>query len=319
MLEKLRSFLRELESTGLDTLAAIIPWVAPITTAWMVYNNVITYLRFDVWIAWVMAGVTEGLGLVTISTTYGFWVWNEREDKSVKEPTSIAALAAGFYLAVIIVVNVILEVGHTEPVLIVAKALISLLSVVAGVVLALRTRHASRLIAQAQDDTKADAEAERQRRAAELAELRRAEAEREKTEMEFLERQSERAAERDFKLDMARIKLAAAPTGQSSPASGQPVVKSGQASLSSGQAIVTTGRATGQRREASGQASLTIRDVKHFREIMAQAVNGERPTGPDDLTARFGVARTTARRWWSAHTAASAVAPASAPPDAMAH
>lgn len=309
MLERFRNTLHEFERTGLDALAAILPWIAPLSTAYITWGNVQTYLNFSVVMAWIMAIVAEGLGLVTIHTTYQMWITNARAQSEDREPTIIAALSSGFYLAVIIVINVILEVGHTEPVKIIAKALISMISVVAGVVLALRTRHAVRLLAAADAQVQAEREAERQRRAEELAALQRAEAEARRAELAILERQQERDAQRAYKLKKLELELGA-------ESSGRPLV------ASTGQPE-STGRATGRVRSATGRplAASTpatgqrlIGDVKQFREIMATASNGDRPTGQDDLVARFGVPRTNARRWWGEWEARSRATPASAPP-----
>ena len=300
MLKWIRDFSQDLERTGLDTLAAILPWIAPVTTAYVTFGNVQTHLGFSEPMAWVMAAVTEGLGLVTIHTSYSLYIYGERNGRQLG-PSVIASLAAGFYLLVIIVVNVILELGYVEPIKITAKALISLLSVVAGVILALRARHASRLLADDQDRAKSEADATAQAVAAERRAARQRENDADLRRIEAEERRLDKAAERAYKLEKLKIEI------QSRMDDQLDTKKPSTSPISS----------TGNQLDTIGQPA-RIANVRQFRALMASSTNGERPTGPDDLTARFGVARTTARRWWGDYTAAQDVAPAGGPPDATA-
>jgi flagellar biosynthesis GTPase FlhF len=98
----------------------------------MVLDNAIHLLHWPDPVAWMVAGAVEGLGLSVISTAFQLW-------KEKRESLKIAIGTTIFYLLVVITVNVLLELGF--PVVI-AKALLSLLSVPAAVTIALRAQNA---------------------------------------------------------------------------------------------------------------------------------------------------------------------------------
>jgi hypothetical protein len=151
------------ERTLVDNIAATVPWLAPMAPAYMAYANTIEAFRWPAWVALTVALAVEGLGLSAISTAFRLWEWNDTKRVSEQAAPLGAALgAAGMYVLVVMVVNVILDGGGFWEKT--AKAILSLLSVVAGVVLALRSQHARRLAERE--------EARRERREARTARLR---------------------------------------------------------------------------------------------------------------------------------------------------
>lgn len=135
---------RALESTLIDNLAATIPWAAPCVPAYMMFHNLVTVIGFPQWVSFLAALVVEFLGLTTVSTTFQLWSWNDSRRKiDQPAPVRIAAITAGFYLLVVILVNVILDSAPFQQRL--AKALLSMLSIIGAVVLAIRSQHARRL------------------------------------------------------------------------------------------------------------------------------------------------------------------------------
>jgi hypothetical protein len=151
------------ERTLVDNIAATVPWLAPMAPAYMAYANTMEAFRWPEWVALTVALAVEGLGLSAISTAFRLWEWNDTKRVSEQAAPLGAALgAAGMYVLVVMVVNVILDGGgFLEKT---AKAILSLLSVVAGVVLALRSQHARRLAERE--------EVRRERREARTARLR---------------------------------------------------------------------------------------------------------------------------------------------------
>jgi uncharacterized membrane protein len=140
-----RSITNAFERTLVDNVAATVPWLAPISPAYMAFHNVTIIFGWDVWVAWTIALAVEGLGLAVTSTAFHLWDWNDtKKDKEQSAPFWIAIVTVIFYLAVVITVNVILDV-KASPIERTAKALLSLLSVVAAVTLALRSQHARRV------------------------------------------------------------------------------------------------------------------------------------------------------------------------------
>ena len=162
------------ERTLLDNVAATVPWLAPVAPAYMVWHNAVTLLGWPVWVAWVVAAAVEGLGLSVVSTAFALW---QGKAKSFK----VAVITTIFYLAVVIVVNVLLDLGAPAWI---AKALLSLLSVPAAVTIALRSQYSKSLA----DDQAAWTEAQ----ALEREERERAQAlEREERESARKEREEE--------------------------------------------------------------------------------------------------------------------------------
>lgn len=153
---------RAMELMLVDVIAALIPWLAPVIPAFMAWQHMTSVLDFPGWVAGIGAAVVEFLGLSTVHTTFTFWQYNdEREARRVQNqrkargrkksqvrraagaPVWVAGITAGFYLAVIITVNVLLD--DAAMIERVAKALLSLLGTVAAVTLAIRAQHARRL------------------------------------------------------------------------------------------------------------------------------------------------------------------------------
>ena len=140
-----RNITNAFERTLVDNVAATVPWLAPISPAYMAFHNVTTIFGWDIWVAWTIALAVEGLGLAVTSTAFHLWDWNDKKkDKDQAAPFWIAITTVIFYLSVVITVNVILDI-HASLTERTAKALLSLLSVVAAVTLALRSQHARRI------------------------------------------------------------------------------------------------------------------------------------------------------------------------------
>ena len=130
----------------MDNLAATAPWLAPLAPAYLAYQAMLDVLHFPGWVALTVGLTVEVLGISTINTALTLWTWNREKNKSDKAaPTWLAVLAAGFYVAVVITVNVLLDGGSLLEKT--AKGLISSLSVAAAMTLALRSQHGKRLAA----------------------------------------------------------------------------------------------------------------------------------------------------------------------------
>ena len=140
--------IREVESILVDNIAATTPWLAPLVPAYMVYQAMTSRLDFPVWMAWAGAIVVEFLGLSAVVTSFQLWDWNDRYSVGQRAPVALAVSTAVFYITVVVTVNVLLD----DSMLLykVAKALLSLLSIVAGVILAIRAQHSRRISARLQ-------------------------------------------------------------------------------------------------------------------------------------------------------------------------
>jgi len=166
-LESLLKLNRATENLLIDVVASYSPWVAPLVPAYMTFQNMTTRLAFPAWASMAAAICVETLGLSSIQTAVSFWQWNDSKGKSdAKAPVLLAVLTGGYYLATVLVTNAMLD--DSPGVYRLAKALLSSLSVCAGVILALRAGHARRMseAEQARQERKADRAAIRAEKAA---------------------------------------------------------------------------------------------------------------------------------------------------------
>jgi hypothetical protein len=171
MIEKIVKTLQSLlklnqatEALLIDVIASYSPWLAPLIPAYMTYQHMTNNLDFPSWAAMAGGVVVETLGLSSVQTAVSFWAWNDSKAKSApRAPLALAVLTGAFYLATVLTVNAMLD---PAPVIHrVAKALLSSLSVCAGVILALRAGHARRI----NETERARAEAKQERAAARAA------------------------------------------------------------------------------------------------------------------------------------------------------
>ena len=130
--------VESLEHRFLNTVSSVVPWLAPAPTAWIAFVHLSAELALPLPIAAAGALVVEGLGLSTVHTALSFW----KDDGLRSARLWLAIGAGGFYLAVVIVVNIILDTGPWATVT--AKSLLSLTSIPAALIVALRAQDARR-------------------------------------------------------------------------------------------------------------------------------------------------------------------------------
>lgn len=159
--ERANRAIRDNETLVVNLFSAIAPWGAPLIPASMTFDNMVNKLGYHPAVALVGAGVVELLGLSTVSTSIGFWLNNRRRQAEYKRaPFEVAIGSFVFYLVVILMVNVILDAAHilaaTYPWIedwtgVFAKMLLSLLSVPAAIIMAVRTNYKNMLDAYSQE------------------------------------------------------------------------------------------------------------------------------------------------------------------------
>lgn len=155
--DKANAYIRSTESSLVNLLSAIAPWGAPLAPAYMSYGGMVNHLGFTPFIATIIAGVIEILGLATVHTTLTFWQHNRRYSREYKKmPTVLAGGMFLFYLVIILSVNVLMEAltgWSGMPIL--ARALLSLLAVPAAVTMAIRAQH-TELLSEIQSNRKSN-------------------------------------------------------------------------------------------------------------------------------------------------------------------
>jgi hypothetical protein len=147
--DKFNNWINDTEGSLVNFLTAFSPWLAPLIPAYMTFHHMIKFLLFDEWLAWVLAGVVEILGFGTVSTGLDFWFYNRRNKrKDKKAPLALVVLSFSFYLALIVLSNVILDVAGafgTEVQqawsIISVRFLLTLQTLPAALIVATRTGH----------------------------------------------------------------------------------------------------------------------------------------------------------------------------------
>ena len=147
--DKLNEWVNDTEGSLVNFLTAFSPWLAPLAPAYMTYHHMVEFLMFDEWLAWVLALVVEILGFGTVSTGLDFWFYNRRNKGKTKQaPIILVAVSFGFYLALIIVSNVAIDVAkafgtewHQQLAIVSVRALLTLQTIPAALIVAVRTGH----------------------------------------------------------------------------------------------------------------------------------------------------------------------------------
>lgn len=146
--DKANTIIEGTESSVVNFLTAIAPWGAPLIPAYMTYQHAVQVLAFPEWIAFITATVVEILGLGTISTGIKFWKFNMKKSVKTdykKAPVGLVVVAFLFYLTAVISSNVLLDYFTGTPnqkmMLIVVRAIFTLQTIPAGLIIAVRHQH----------------------------------------------------------------------------------------------------------------------------------------------------------------------------------
>lgn len=145
--------VKRIEATLIDAIAAVTPWLAPLIPAYLVYRNMTQQLGYPVIFGLVGAAAVEFLGLSAVHTAVTFWQWNDNH-KTERAPFWFALGAGLFYVVIVLTVNAALDIWRgSDGIKIFAHALLSLLSVDAAIIIAIRAQHARRLTEREQART----------------------------------------------------------------------------------------------------------------------------------------------------------------------
>ena len=147
--EEINEWIRGTETSIVNVVSAIAPWLAPISPAYMTYQHAVGTLHFPMWVAVPVAVVVEILGFSAVSTFMTFWFFNRRNKSNGKKaPVSFVVFAFFFYLALIVTSNVLLDTfPGANWAIIVTRALFALQTVPAALIVISRAGHKS-LIAE---------------------------------------------------------------------------------------------------------------------------------------------------------------------------
>lgn len=141
--DQLNEWIRNTESSIVNFLSVFAPWLAPLTPAYMTYKHSIDVLDFPNYVAFPAAILVEILGFSAVSTFLAFWFHNRKNRADIKRaPIEVVVFAFAFYLALIIFSNVLLDTFPSERwAEIVVRALFTLQTIPAALIVAVRTQH----------------------------------------------------------------------------------------------------------------------------------------------------------------------------------
>lgn len=151
--DRLNDWIRETESSIVNFLSAFAPWMAPLAPAYMTFQHAQNSLDFPIFIAAPVAILVEILGFSAVSTFMAFWFFNRKNRADAKKaPIGLVILAFMFYLLLIIFSNVLLDTfPGQEWALIVVRALYTMQTIPAALIVAVRVQHRDLLNEYAKD------------------------------------------------------------------------------------------------------------------------------------------------------------------------
>jgi len=133
------------EEGVIDFVAKLSPWLAPLPSAFFVYEATKEHLTDNPALAITIAIVIETLGLTTTHTALGMHAWNKTHANQLEKqaPFGLSVILACAYVAATLsligVLEVFPEFEHYAP------AMFPLLAVVGAINLALRSHHNTRI------------------------------------------------------------------------------------------------------------------------------------------------------------------------------
>lgn len=142
----LADLVNNAERSFLDFISALVPYAVPVIPAYLTFQHTQEQMGFDAWIAWTAAFVVEALGIAAVDTAIKFYYHNLRyKDSKNHAPFKLAAMVYLFYITVVVVVNVVLEIvaGYRSGWVIFSIALFALLSIPSGVLIAIRAQYST--------------------------------------------------------------------------------------------------------------------------------------------------------------------------------
>jgi hypothetical protein len=142
--EVLTRFLNNSEKGIIDFLSVFVPYAVPVIPAYLTFNHTQEIMDFPIWVAVTAAFVVEALGLSSVATAVRFWRHNKKyTSEQNRAPFKIVVFVYVFYITVVILVNVILEIvaDMRSGWVILAIALFSLLSFPASLLVSVRYIH----------------------------------------------------------------------------------------------------------------------------------------------------------------------------------
>lgn len=147
--DRFNEWINDFEGSFVNSLTAFAPWIAPLAPAYMTYVHMVDFLEFPKILAFALAVMVEILGFGTVSTGLDFWFYNRRERAGNKKaPLTIIIITFAFYLVLILVSNVVIDISNAylseawqKGAVILVRLLLTLQTIPGALMVAARTGH----------------------------------------------------------------------------------------------------------------------------------------------------------------------------------
>jgi len=149
-LKNLQKFIISIEGTLIDLISLVVPYLAPLTPAYLTYRHLTQMLDFPAWVGLASAGTIELLGLASVSTSLTYWQANKGITSGSKKQMILAVATTFFYLMAV----QILAVGlmDNSPIMHrLAVFMLASLSIVGAIIIGLRASYAKK-VSELEDD-----------------------------------------------------------------------------------------------------------------------------------------------------------------------
>lgn len=149
ILQKIEGFVDSAESTAVDLVARLSPWLAPLPTAYLTATATVKHLSWPTQMGAVAGVVIESLGLASVSTALELREYNATKRKSdPTAPFGLSVALAGVYFGAVTSLTVALDTIPSMATF--APLAFPILSLAGVTVLAIRRDHRRRIEAIAQ-------------------------------------------------------------------------------------------------------------------------------------------------------------------------
>lgn len=147
--DRFNEWINDFEGSFVNSLTAFAPWIAPLAPAYMTYVHMVQFLKFPPLLSFLLAAMVEILGFGTVSTGLDFWFYNRRERAGNKKaPLMIPVITFAFYLILILVSNVVVDISNAylsedwqKGAVILVRLLLTLQTIPGALIVAARTGH----------------------------------------------------------------------------------------------------------------------------------------------------------------------------------
>jgi hypothetical protein len=143
-------YLHAAEAVAVAVVAKVAPWLAPVPTAWLVYDRTLRHFGWPAWVALAAALTVEALGVAVAVTALQLWAYNRERPRKGDPlaPMAVPLVLVALYFLAAELLTVALDL--LPGLVALAPAVFPILSLAAMALLGVRADHARRVDAVAE-------------------------------------------------------------------------------------------------------------------------------------------------------------------------